>query len=262
MPERTDWDDLMDFAARTAIGAGEITLRHFGRAAVRHKDDGSEVTEGDLAAEAFIRATVRERFPDDGVLGEEEGEVPSRSGRRWIADPIDGTRSFAAGVPLYAVLLTLEVDGVPSLGCLHLPPMGETLVAAVGAGAWLDGRPARVSACDALAEARVVTSGLEYWRDAATGAERAGFERLVRATRFARTWGDAFGYLMVATGRAEILADPVSGAYWDYAPMLVIMAEAGGRYTQLDGSPVRGPCTTLATNGRLHDAVVACFRTA
>jgi histidinol-phosphatase len=250
----TDWDDLMDFAARVAAEAGEITLRAFGSALVRHKQDGSEVTEADLAAEAFIRAAVRERFPDDGIVGEEGDDVPSQTGRRWIADPIDGTRSFAAGVPLYTVLLTLEVDGDPALGVIHAPATRQTLVAARGAGAWLDGRPARVSECDDLAAARVVTSGLEYWRDFAGGGRRAAFERLVKATRFARTWGDGYGYLMVATGRAEIMADPIAGHYWDYAPMHVLLTEAGGRVAQFDGSPLARNSTSLATNGRLHDA--------
>src|SRR5215207_2597958 len=129
-----DWDELMDFAVRMAEGAGEITLGHFGHAAVDFKGDGSEVTAADLAAEAFVRAAVAEAFPEDGILGEEGEERASESGRRWIVDPIDGTRSFAAGVPLYSVLLALEVDGVVGLGCIHLPALGQTLVAARGAG--------------------------------------------------------------------------------------------------------------------------------
>lgn len=255
-----DFDTLMDFASRTAQAAGRITLEHFGRVAVRFKDDGSEVTAADLAAEAFIRATVAEAFPDDGIMGEEEAETPSRSGRRWIIDPIDGTRSFGSGVPLYAVLLTLEEGGVPTLGCAHFPASAETLVAATGAGAWHNGRRARVSECDDLSVARVTTSGLEYWRDLADDAGRAGFDRLVRATRIARTWGDAFGYLMVATGRAELFADPSCGNYWDYAPMTVILPEAGGRLSRFDGAPLAAHSTALASNGRLHEAAAALLR--
>jgi len=252
-----DLDELMDFASRTARAAGEVTLRHFGRVDVQFKGDGSEVTAADLAAEAHVRAVLAEAFPDDGVLGEEEAETPSRSGRRWIIDPIDGTRSFGSAVPLYAVLLTLEDEGRPLLGCCHFPPIGQTLVAARGAGAWLDGVAVRASECDDLAAARVVTSGLEYWRDRATDAQRAGWERLVRATRFARTWGDAFGYYLVATGRAEVFADPVCGQYYDYAPFEVILPEAGARLSQFDGSPVGTMTTAIASNGRLHDAARA-----
>jgi histidinol-phosphatase len=249
----SDLDALMDFASRAARAAGEVTLEHFGRAAVRYKEDGSELTAADLAAEAHLRAALAEAFPEDGVMGEEEAETPSRSGRRWIVDPIDGTRSFGAGVPLYAVLVTLEDRGVPLLGCAHYPALGRTLVAARGAGAWVDGVRARVSPCDALPEARVVTSGLEYWRDMADDAGRAGFDRLVRGTRWARTWGDAFGYLLVATGQAELFCDPFVGRYWDYAPFSVVLPEAGGRFTRFDGGPVRERSEGLASNGLLHN---------
>ena len=256
----TDLDSLMDFAARTAQGAGAVTLEHFGRAAVQYKGDGSEVTAADLAAEAHIRAALADAFPEDGVMGEEEVETPSRSGRRWIVDPIDGTRSFGSGVPLYAVLLTLEEAGTPVLGCAHFPAAGRTLVAARGAGAWADGARARVSACEVLAEARVVTSGLEYWRDMADAGGRAGFDRLVGATRWARTWGDAFGYLMVCTGHAELFCDPAVGQYWDYAPFSVIVPEAGGRFTRFDGSGVAAWSEGLASNGLLHDAALDRLR--
>lgn len=250
-----DFDNLMDFAARTAKTAGDITLTHFRRAAVRFKGDGSEVTAADLAGEEFIRAAIAEAFPEDGILGEEGEDVPSRSGRRWIVDPIDGTRSFTSGVPIYGVLLALEVQGEVVLGCAHFPAAGpgETLVAAAGAGAWHDGQRARVSECDDLSAARVVTSGLEYWRDYASGELLVRFDRLQKATRFCRTWGDAFGYLLVATGRADLFADPVCGQYWDYAPMNVIMSESGGRLTRFDGTPLAPGSDALASNGRLHE---------
>jgi histidinol phosphatase-like enzyme (inositol monophosphatase family) len=255
-----DRDNLMDFAVRTARSAGEITLEHYGHAAVDFKGDGSEVTVADHAAERHIRAVIAEAFPDDGIVGEEGEDVPSRSGRRWIVDPIDGTRSFSSAVPLYAVLIALETDGAPTVGCCHLPVLGETLVAASGAGAWLNGRPARVSECADLSEARLVTSGFEYWRDRSVPEERAGFDRLLLATRFARTWGDGYGYFLVATGRVDLMCDPISGAYWDYAPMDVIVSEAGGRFTQFDGSPVGAWTTALATNGRLHAPAATVLR--
>jgi histidinol-phosphatase len=251
---RDDLDALMAFAASTAEGAGRLTMEHFGHAVVEFKGDGTEVTAADHAAEEWIRATIAERYPQDGILGEEGDEVVSSTGRRWIVDPIDGTRSFSSAVPLFAVLVTLEEAGEPVLGCAHFPVMGQTLVAARGAGAWVNGSAARVSACDELSAARMVTSGLEYWRDWG-GDAKAGFDRLVQTTRFTRTWGDAFGYFLVATGHVDLLCDPISGAYWDYAPMQVIIPEAGGRFAQFDGSPV-GPWTSaLATNGLLHDAV-------
>jgi len=250
-----DLDDLMDFAVRTARDAGDVTLRHFGTAAVQFKGDGSELTAADLASESYIRAALAEAFPEDGVVGEEEAERPSRSGRRWIIDPIDGTRSFASGVPLYCVLMALEAEGRPVLGCAHFPAIGQTLVAATGAGAWVNGQRVRVSDCDDLAAARLVTSGLEYWRD--TPVHRPGFERLVDATRVARTWGDGFGYYLVATGRAELFCDPICGQYYDYAPFSVILPEAGGRFSQFDGAPVAPQTNSIASNGLLHDRAAA-----
>jgi histidinol-phosphatase len=256
----TDFDDLMDFAVRTAESAGRITLRHFGSTTVEYKRDGSELTAADMASEAFIRAAIAERFPDYGIVGEEGSETSGAGSDRWIVDPIDGTRSFAAGVPLFGVLLALERDGRPVLGCCHLPVLGETVVAAEGAGCWRGGNRVRVSDCDRLRDARIVTSGLEYWRDWATPVGRDGFERLISSARFARTWGDCFGYLLVATGRAEVLADPACGAVWDYAPMVPIIAEAGGRFTTLGGRrPVSAWSSALATNGALHADAAACW---
>lgn len=254
-----DLDSLMEFASRTAADAGAVALGGFGASAFELKGDGSEVTAYDRAAEELIRLRIRESYPEDGVLGEESGEAEGTSGRRWIVDPIDATRSYAAGVPLFGVLMALEVAGEPVLGCCHLPALGHTLVAARGAGAWLDGERARVSGAGDLSEARVVTSGLEYWRDWATDAGRDGFTALVGGSRFARTWGDCYGYFLVATGRAEVMADPAVGALWDYAPMVPILDEAGGRFTTLGGSPVHAWSSGLATNGLLHASASACW---
>lgn len=258
-PPMGDLDNLLDFATRTAVGAGRVTLDHFGRTTTEFKRDGSEVTAADHAAEAFVRSAIRDAFPEDGILGEEGEEVPSRSGRRWIVDPIDGTRTFSSGVPLYGVLLALEIGGAPVLGCCHLPALGETLAAASGGGAWWNGVRARVSDCDELGSARVLTSGWEYWRDRSDDAGRAGWARLVDRVRFARTWGDCYGYVLVATGRMDLFADPICGAYWDYAPMIPILHETGGRFTTLAGGPVSPGSSALASNGRLHSAASACW---
>jgi len=252
-----DSDDLMDFAARPARRAGEVTLEHFGRVAVEFKADRSEVTAADRASEELVRSTIAERFPEDGVFGEEGTSVAGRSGRRWIVDPIDGTRSFASGVPLYGVLLALEVEGAPVLGCAHFPAVGQTVVAARGAGAWVDGRPARVSEVDDLSQARISTSGMEYWRDWATAEGKAGLERLHASSRYLRTWGDCYGYVMVATGRAEIMVDPSIGSYWDYAALLPILSEAGASFTTIGGGEVGTWRSALASNGRLHERAAA-----
>jgi histidinol-phosphatase len=252
-------DNLMAFAARTAEQAGEITLRHFGDVVTERKGDGSEVTVADRESEEFIRSEIAAAFPEDGILGEEGSAVESSSGRRWIIDPIDATRSFSSGVPLFGVLIGLEVEGVPIVGCCHLPVLRETVVASVGAGAWRNGTRARVSAVEEMSEARVVTSGLEYWRDWATSEGRAGWDRVVAGARFARTWGDCYGYMLVATGRAEIMADPAVGALWDYLPMVPIIAEAGGRLSTLGGGAIGAWTSALATNSRLHRAAMDCW---
>ena len=254
-----DLDDLMDFAVRTAESAGQVTLKHFGSAAVTFKGDGSELTAADTAAEEFIRSAIAERYPAHGILGEEGARVEAASQYRWIVDPIDGTRSFAAGVPLYGVLLAVEKEGIPLLGCCHFPALGQTVVAATGAGCWSAEREVRVSECDRIEDARIVTSGLEYWRDWATPLGRAGFDNLVGRCRFARTWGDCYGYILVATGRAEIHADPACGAIWDYAPMLPILEEAGGRFSTLRNEPVRAWSSALASNRILHQIAVDCW---
>jgi len=255
-----DPDGLMAWAVEAAGQAGTIALGHFGRVEVERKGDGSEVTVADREAEGFLRDTISDAFPEDGILGEEGSELAGTSGRRWIVDPIDGTRSFVSGVPLFGVLLALEVEGEQILGCCHLPALSGTLVAHRGAGAWWNGRPARVSECDDLAEARVVTSGLEYWRDWADDDAQAGWNRLVRTSRFARTWGDCFGYALVATGRADVMADPAVGKLWDVAPMIPILSEAGGRFTTLADETVSTRSSALASNGHLHQAALDCWR--
>jgi histidinol-phosphatase len=255
-----DPDALLAWAEQTVRGAGAITLEHFGSVEVERKEDGSEVTAADREAEVYLRDAIAESFPDDAILGEEGSEVEGTSRRRWVVDPIDGTRSFASGVPLYGVLLALEDEGRPVLGCCHFPALSDTLIAHVGAGAWFNGHRARVSDCDDLAEARVVTSGFEYWRDWADDAGRAGWDRLVRASRFARTWGDSYGYALVATGRADLMADAAAGAHWDLAPMIPILAEAGGRYTTLSGDDVSAWSSALASNGHLHRPALDCWR--
>lgn len=255
-----DLDDLLEFATNIAEGAGEVTLQDFGRSRVAFKADGSEVTRADEAAEAFIIEAIRERFPNDAILAEEGGARPGGGAWRWVVDPIDGTRSYAAGVPLYGVLISLQHEGGTVIACCHFPALARTLAAAAGAGAWMNGSRARVSECDQIGEARLVTSGLEYWRDWATESGLAGWRRLVGRTRYSRTWGDCFGYSLIATGDADLYADPACGAEWDLAPMPLIIREAGGCLSTLTGGAAEPWATTLASNGRLHAAALGCWK--
>lgn len=211
------------------------------------KADGSPVTEADRAAEVAMRAWITERFPADGILGEEHGEQAGTSGRRWVLDPIDGTKAFVAGVPLWGTLVAVMEGDVVLAGAAAFPAVNESVVAAPGEGCWHDGVRARVSEVASLDRAVVCTSDLAGFKNP---ERRAGWERLAGAARVVRTWGDAYGYLLVATGRAEVMVDPVMNV-WDSACLQPIIEEAGGVFTDWGGrrTPVGG--SSVATTARL-----------
>ncbi len=242
--------ELLDFAVDVVRTAGEMTLRWFRSPdlAVDSKADGTPVTAADRAAERLVRERIAGRFPDDGVLGEEEPEVRGRSGRRWIVDPIDGTKAFTRGVPLYSTLLALHDGDGPALGVIGLPALGQVVYAGRGLGCWSDGRPARVSDTTTLDGAYLTTSGYNHWPDPALLAVKHAGCKL-------RTWGDGYGYALVATGRADAMVDPVVELY-DVAAMPVILTEAGGRFTTLDGREDADGGSGVATNGRVHDQLL------
>jgi histidinol-phosphatase len=242
--------ELLDFAVEVVATAGELTLRWFRSAdlAVDTKADGTPVTAADRAAERLVRERIVDRFPDDGVLGEEEPEFAGRSGRRWIVDPIDGTKAFTRGVPLYSTLLALHDWDGPALGVIGLPALGQVVYAGRGLGCWSDGRPARVSDTATLDGAYVTTSGYNHWPDQALLAVKHAGCQL-------RTWGDGYGYALVATGRADAMVDPEVELY-DVAAMPVILNEAGGRFTTVDGREDAGGGSGVATNGRVHDQLL------
>jgi histidinol-phosphatase len=258
MAER--WEKELDVALAAAWTAGRITLRWFqADADVESKADGSPVTLADRDAEAAIRRALRERYPDDGVVGEEHGVEPGRSGRRWLIDPIDGTRSFIHGVPLYGVMIALEAEGEPVLGVLHFPALNETVAAARGLGCRWNGRPGRVSEVAELGRALVLTSGDAREADADSGgAALAGRVRGLRALEAAagsyRTWGDCYGYALVATGRAEAMLDPVLNI-WDAAAIRPVLEEAGGVFTDWYGSPSHETGHAVGTNAALAEQV-------
>jgi histidinol-phosphatase len=251
-----DLSALLEFAARISHDAGDLTLSHFQRGvAFETKADGTPVTLADRAAETRLRALIADTFPDDAILGEEEGSTGAANAVwRWILDPIDGTRSFVHGVPLYAVLIGLEHLGEPVLGVIHLPALGETVAAAAGQGCYLDGSRCRVSDTNELARAVALTSDLGITASSPVGE---GWGALVSSVEFARTWGDAYGHAMVATGRADIMLDPVDFKPWDAAPLLPVITEAGGRFTSLAGDATIHGGSGLSTNGHLHDQVLA-----
>lgn len=252
--DKQELAQLLHTAQSLATRAGAITLEHFGGVlAAERKGDGTPVTVADRAAESLIREGIQARYPDHGILGEEFGETNPGAPVRWILDPIDGTRSFMRGVPLYGVLIGVEVEGEPTVGVAHFPALGETVSAATGLGCQWNTEATRVSDVRDLAEAAVLTTEPA---DLLEDPLARGWERLVRETTLARTWGDCYGHILVATGRAEIMVDPILSP-WDAAPFVPILAEAGGRFTDLSGEARVDGGSGLSTNGILHDRVLA-----
>jgi histidinol phosphatase-like enzyme (inositol monophosphatase family) len=245
---RTSLASLLDFAVDVAWRAGRVTLAHYQTgAAAETKADLSPVTVADRAAERTARERIEAYFPADGILGEEFGEVRPGARRRWILDPIDGTRSFVRGVPLYGVLIALEEAGEAVLGVLHFPALGESVWAARGEGCWWDGRRARVSDVATLEEALVLTTDTEAF----VGIERQhGWDRLRARAGTVRSWGDCYGYALVATGRAEAMLDPVLSP-WDSAALLPVIEEAGGVFTDWEGARTHLGGSGVATSAAL-----------
>lgn len=244
---------LLDFAVDAARQAGEITMQYFQTALTpERKPDRTLVTAADRKSEERLRTLIREAYPDHGILGEEFGEQQSDSGRTWIIDPLDGTASFVHGVPLFGVLLGLEVDGEVVLGVANFPALGELVCAGRGIGCFWNGRRAAVSGVNDLNEALLLyTDGAGFEPQ---GREPA-FRHLTAATRMHRSWGDCYGHILVATGRAEVMLDPIMNI-WDCAALLPILLEAGGTFTDWEGrSTIRGG-NAISTNGRLLDQVM------
>ena len=246
--ETTELKELLDFTTGLARGAGDITLRYFRRTTAELKTDGSFVTAADRESERYLRAGIEERFPEDAILGEEEGEKGGSSGRRWIIDPIDGTFSFVHGVPLYGVLIGLEIDGEPVLGVTNIPALNEIVYAARGCGCYWNGERARVSSTAFLSNALLLSTEFNMYGF----TEAVGRLQGRVATR--RTWGDCYGHLLVATGRADIMLDPMMNI-WDCAALLPILEEAGGSFTNWRGERTINGGNAISTNGLLFNEV-------
>jgi histidinol-phosphatase len=236
-----------------------LTRPHFRtNVAVELKGDGSPVTAADRAAETAAREWIRARFPHDGILGEEFGVERPDAQRRWIMDPIDGTKSFVAGVPLWGTLIAVAEGETVLAGAAYFPPVGELVAAAPGEGCWWNGARCRVSDVARLEDATVLTTDE---RCEGRLAREAGWRRVAARARVSRTWGDCFGYLLVATGRAEVMVDPVMSP-WDSAALQPIIAEAGGRFTDWDGGDSAFAGSVVATNAALAEPVRALLRPA
>ncbi len=251
--DQTELGELLAFAVSLARDAGEITLKYFQRSPkTETKVDGSFVTVADREAEAYLRRTISDRFPNDGILGEEAGEHQGSSGRRWIVDPIDGTFSFVHGVPLYGVLIALEIDGEPLIGVINIPALNEIVYAAHGVGCFSKGEPVRVSSTATLEEALLLATDFGVCEQFGFGAAAEALQGRVKARR---TWGDCYGHVLVATGRADIMLDPVMNT-WDCAALAPIIEEAGGTFTDCQGIRTINGGNAISTNGALFKEVI------
>jgi len=233
-------------------------MRHFRTdLAVETKPDHSPVTEADRACERRIVEILLSEFPDYGFCGEEQGEQPGKTARRWIIDPIDGTKSFVRGIPFFATLIGLEQDGEIVLGVVHAPAMGELLFATKGGGAYDErGKRLEVSRIDRLSAAMVSFGGLEIFRRA---GRWASFERLVDSTARQRGYGDYLGSTAVIRGWSEAMLE-LDVKPWDLAPLKILVEEAGGRLTDFTGRATIYGGSAVVTNGRIHDEVLEILK--
>jgi histidinol-phosphatase len=258
--------ERLTFAVEIANEAGQLTLRHFRRVdlPVERKADQSPVTIADRDAEQLLRDRIAGRFAGDAIIGEEHGTSSGTTGYEWILDPIDGTKSFIHGIPLYTTLIGVLKDGEPVVGIIHAPALGETVFAARGGGCSYaregeSPRPACVSRVERLSESLFLTTEVATFSDRPSGDDLEKFLQLQKAARLTRTWGDGYGYLMVATGRAEVMIDPIVNL-WDAAALQNVIEEAGGRFTDWQGNPTIRAGEAIATNGLVTEEILAITR--
>ncbi len=250
---------MLQDAIDMARGAGELTLHWFNSKNVKvtEKHDGTPVTPADKTAEKYIRHELTARYPDDAVIGEESDDHTGSSGRTWIIDPIDGTKAFIHGVPLFSNLVACHDEFGAAIGVINLPALGQTLWAGRGLGCHLNGEQVHVNNTAALATSWICSSGFEEWKTTTLAMLQSAGPTL-------RTWGDAYGFMLVATGMVEAMVDP-SVSIWDIAPMPVIISEAGGRFTDILGneqvlSDPSGNYSAVASNSRIHEELLGLLR--
>jgi histidinol-phosphatase len=250
-------DRHLEVAITAAKAAGDVALRYFRSGlTVEYKADRSPVTRADRECEQRIVEVLQAAFPDYGVVGEEFGERPGARAR-WIIDPIDGTKNFIRGIPYFATLIGLEEDGEVTAGVVYAPAVDDLLYAQKGHGAFDRNGPIHVSSIASLRQGLLVFGGIDIFRQA---GQWAAFERLVRASGRQRGFGDYFGHTFVARGQAEAMIE-LDLKPWDLAAVKVIIEEAGGRFTDFSGAATIYNGTAIASNGAVHDEIVALLRT-
>lgn len=261
--EKKELEKRLNFAVGMAFAAGENTLKYFQKNnfEVEVKTDATPVTVADKETEKLMREMIQLQFPDDEILGEEMETKSGTSGYGWILDPIDGTKAFVHGTPLYGVLVGVTFHGDAVAGVIRMPALHECVYAARGFGAWYqkddeEPVPAHVSEAETLADSLVLTTEEKTLYQ--TGRYES-WKRLMLGARLARNWGDCYGYLLVATGRAEVMVDPEMSV-WDTAALMPIILEAGGTFTDWKNEPSFTSGDSIATNGRVHEEVMRVIR--
>jgi histidinol-phosphatase len=250
---RADWRNRYEVALEAAREAGRVALRYFDTGlAVEWKKDCSPVTVADREAEALLRGTLLGRFPDDGFLGEETGDQPGGSGFRWIIDPIDGTRSFVRGIPIWGTLVGLEYRGEQIAGVVEAPALGLSYRALRGDGAYRGERRLTVSPIATLDEAMLFYSSLSWFVKA--GRQQEFLDLAVRTQR-QRGFGDFYGYVLVAQGSGEVMVEHGVHA-WDVAALKALVEEAGGRFSNWDGGADIHRTDVIVSNGKVHEEVL------
>jgi histidinol-phosphatase len=240
-------------AERMAAEAAKSILAYFQTSLqVETKADQSPVTIADRKAEELLRGLMEKHTPGYGIIGEEFGTQPGSSGRQWVIDPIDGTKAFIHGVPLFGTLIALLEDGKPVVGVVSLPALRHVLSASLGNGARLDGTPCRVSSVARIEDGLILDGSVSTMERLGYGPAWAA---LRKRARLHRGWGDCYGHFLVATGRAEAMVDPVV-SIWDVAPLGVILPEAGGMFTPLSGNASITEGSGVSTNGRVHGEIL------
>lgn len=245
--------ELLQLAISAARAAEPVIMQYYGpNVAHELKGDGSPVTPADRAAEEIIRKTIGARFPDHAFLGEEFGTTGS-SDHVWIIDPIDGTKNFMTGIPIFGTQIALMRNDELLLGVSNCPALGELCYGEKGKGAFLNGKQVRVSEVSSLADARISFGGQNYFKKI---DREEGMLRLIHGSRRVRGFGDCWAYHLIADGRFEANIES-SIKIWDIAAAAAIVEAAGGRATDLDGKPVtRAIRTFIASNGHAHDEIV------
>lgn len=243
---------LLDAVQEVARLAGAQALRFYRtEVQVESKHDGSPVTIADRTAEQRAREWIMRRFPDDGILGEELGDHKPEARRRWVLDPIDGTKTFIRGVPLWGTLVAVAEGMSVLAGAAFFPAVDEMLGAAPGQGCWWNGARAHVSPTADLARATVLATDERFLEHP---LRRERWRHVADAAAVSRSWGDCYGYLLVATGRAEVMVDPVLSP-WDSAALMPLIVEAGGVFTDWTGAPTGFGGNAIATNTALGPSV-------